>query len=440
VYTGIILLSVAALILAAQVPLKASGGSALVSIPNLRAQTVFIVGAGFSRHAGLPLTSGFTEAMLEAREFRGGPSRLMVEYLCRFIRDTFDHSTRTAGKNWPALEDVFTCVDLSANSGHHFGSTFAPADLRTVRRAMLCRIIRMLDQKYEAARKQKGQEWKKLDDFFGRIDPLRVGFISMNWDTVIERKLASTQNPLIDYCCDALHAGIPEPPEPDDFRSTRKYLKALGEGQVITLATLPVERKRAEASTLIVKIHGSANWLYCDNCRQLYWFAPHESRRVADQLIRRDDLARILALLPEKRKLAEEAIWRQQQFPQVMCLCSDKVALGTRIATFSYRKALDFPMFQKSWLAAEELLRFAKRWVFIGYSLPAADYEFKYLLKRTQLSRAQQPELIVISGGTPRDVRETFDNYRGLFGRRISELNCFSEGLTQDAVTASCGR
>src|SRR5438132_14033142 len=135
-------------------------------MPNFSVETVFVVGAGFSHHAGLPLTSKFTEAVLEAREFGSGPSRVMVEFLSSFIRDAFNHSAKAAARHWPNLEDIFTCVDLSANSGHHLGSNFAPADLRTVRRAMLCRIIRMLDQKYEAARKRKGPNWKELDDFF----------------------------------------------------------------------------------------------------------------------------------------------------------------------------------------------------------------------------------------------------------------------------------
>lgn len=410
-----------------------------MSMSNLTAETAFIVGAGFSHHAGLPLASSFTEAILEAREFGSGPSRLMVEFLSKFVRDAFDHSTRAAARYWPNLEDVFTCVNLSANSGHHLGSTFAAADLRTVRRAMLCRIIRMLDQKYETGRKRKGADWKRLDDFFWQIDPRRVGFISMNWDTVIERKLAATRKPSIDYCCDAAHAGIPEPPEPDNYRSLEKYLKEVEKGRVITLAPLPVDRKKAETSTPIVKIHGSANWLYCDNCRQLFWFAPEESRTIADQLITRHDLSRIMALLPKKRKLVEGAISRQQQLPQVRCLCSEKVALGTRIATFSYRKGLDFPMFQKSWLAAEELLRFASRWVFVGYSLPAADYEFKYLLKRTQLSRERQPELIVITGGGASEVRRTVDNYRKFFGRTVDKSNCFDQGLSAEAVAACLG-
>jgi hypothetical protein len=138
-------------------------------MPNLGVETVFIVGAGFSHHAGLPLTNEFTEAILEARGFDTGPSRVTVKFLTTFIRDVFDHSSKASAKKWPDLEDIFTCVDLSANSGHHLGSTFSPAALRTVRRAMLSRIVRMLNQKYQAARRRKGPDWRKLDEFSWNI-------------------------------------------------------------------------------------------------------------------------------------------------------------------------------------------------------------------------------------------------------------------------------
>jgi hypothetical protein len=405
---------------------------------NLNVETAVIVGAGFSHHAGLPLTSKFTEAILEAREFSSGPSYMTVEFLSYFIRDAFDHSTKAAAKYWPDLEDVFTCVDLSANAGHHLGSTFSPADLRTVRRAMLSRTIRMLEQKYREGRKKKSAEWRKLDDFFWQIASHNIGFISMNWDTVIERKLALTQQDrLLDYCCDALSAAIPDTPGRDNFSSTKKYLKEIERGQIIAVAPLPIERKKVERSVAVVKIHGSANWLYCDNCRQLFCFHPDQSMRIADQIIRKDDLLRMEAFVSKKAKYVYESVGLLWQ-PRVQCLCSKNVPLGTRIATFSYRKALDFPMFQKSWFAAEELLRSASRWVFIGYSLPAADYEFKYLLKRTQLSRVKQPEFVVISGGNKADINRTYANYQKFFGRSIKKLMFFSAGLTVEAVAAIC--
>lgn len=405
---------------------------------NLNVDTAFIVGAGFSHHAGLPLTSEFTKAILEAREFRGGPSRIMVDFLSRFIRDSFDHSVKAGARYWPDLEDVFTCVDLSANTGHHLGSSFPPATLRTVRRAMLSRIIRMLDQKYQVARRMKDSDWRKLDYLFMELASRNVGFISMNWDTVIERKLANTREDLLlDYCCDAVAASIPDPPDPYEFPySKRAFARELKRPRFIRVAALPIDRKKVEKSVPIVKIHGSANWLYCDNCRQIFWFHPDESGKVADQLVREDDLVRIRAILTKRAKVINEAIGKLLLQPQAKCLCSEKVTLGTRIATFSYRKALDFPMFQRSWLAAEELLRSARRWVFIGYSLPPADYEFKYLLKRTQLSRSKGPEFFVVSGGKEADVRRTYDNYQKFFGRSVGASNFFSHGLTHDAIAA----
>jgi hypothetical protein len=117
--------------------------------------------------------------------------------------------------------------------------------------------------------------------------------------------------------------------------------------------------------------------------------------------------------------------------------CTD-VPLTTRIATFSYLKALDFPMFERSWLSAERLLRQAEKWIFIGYSLPAADYEFKHLLKRVQLSRHEPPEFVVITGGSVRGTEAVYRNYQGFFGRGIRrQENFFRSGLTAKAIAAA---
>jgi hypothetical protein len=95
-------------------------------------------------------------------------------------------------------------------------------------------------------------------------------------------------------------------------------------------------------------------------------------------------------------------------------------------------------MFEQSWLSAERLLRDADKWVFIGYSLPPADYEFKHLLKRVQLARGDdnKPEFVVITGG-PR-TKETFDTYQRFFGRSVKRgLNFFPRGLSKRAIEAA---
>ena len=95
-------------------------------------------------------------------------------------------------------------------------------------------------------------------------------------------------------------------------------------------------------------------------------------------------------------------------------------------------------MFERSWLSAEQLLRAADKWVFIGYSLPPADYEFKHLLKRVQLSRKTAPEFVLITGGRKKDAEYTYANYQRFFGRGISKKENFLRlGLSQEAIQAA---
>lgn len=85
-------------------------------------ENLFIVGAGFSHYAGLPLTTNFTEALLDVTRLKlDGPSAFQVEFIKKFVTATFDHAPSAAAKYWPHLEDIFTCIDLSANTGHHLG-------------------------------------------------------------------------------------------------------------------------------------------------------------------------------------------------------------------------------------------------------------------------------------------------------------------------------
>ncbi len=288
----------------------------------------------------------------------------------------------------------------------------------------------MLDQKYKAGQKRKqSPQWAALDRFFSMADPSTDGFISMNWDTVIERKMESAQDMVaLDYGCEAIAAGIPDLPNPEYFPSQAKYEAAMRKPLVVK-PFVSGTTKAAPPTIPAIKIHGSINWLYCDNCRRLFSFDPAKAVRIANQLMTEDDLRRIGKSIGKNGAAAQITLARMVATPRLTCICTEGVPLGTRIATFSYRKALEFPMFQKSWFAAESLLRDAARWIFIGYSLPSADFEFKYLLKRMQLCRRTQPEIIVISGGDPEMLARTQANYRRFFGNTISKSNFVEDGL-----------
>ncbi len=225
-----------------------------------------------------------------------------------------------------------------------------------------------------------------------------------NWDTVIERRLTALRNvQQFEYGCGAIPAKFPP-----------------GRTSVAT-RDLPDDSNRLP----LVKIHGSVNWLYCDNCRQLYWFPADDAVSVAMQLL-------------THREGRDLRVTQVDDCEKWHCLSCTSVPLTTRIATFSFLKALDFPMFEKSWFLAEGLLRQARKWVFIGYSLPAADYEFKHLLKRVELSRSKRPEFVVITGGSKQDTEYAYRNYQRFFGRDIKKKkNFFRHSLSDKAIQAA---
>ncbi|TAM79781.1 MAG: hypothetical protein EPN47_18485 [Acidobacteria bacterium] len=370
-------------------------------------EVAYILGAGFSRNAGLPLQSQFTDELLRARGLKRGPSKTLVHFLCRFVREAFDHSEKAHAEYWPALEDIFTCIDLSANTGHHLGFKYPPSLLRTTRRALIARIAKMLHSTYEKSRERRTVQWQLLVRFFKAINVSRSAFINMNWDTVVEDQLTSIYG-------DELRFTYGGSAIPADFPTTSNDSE-------------PIELRRPHGEVVrLVKMHGSVNWLYCDNCRRLFWFLPGEAMKVANQALTDAEWKIICSTIgtPETHRASN---W-------TCCYCNG-VRLGGRIATFSYRKALDFAMFQRAWSEAERSLRQAKTWVFIGYSLPAADYEFKYLLKRVELSRNPPPNYIMIAKDEPPQETSTYRNYQRFFGRSIKiGKSAFLEGLNAGAI------
>jgi hypothetical protein len=370
---------------------------------------VYIVGAGFSHYAGLPLQADFTKALLEPRDDEEYTLLPLIEHLSRFVSAAFGHSKSAAFTFWPNLEDVFTNIDMAANTGHHLGPDYAPSKLRTTRRVLLARMMCMLQERLSKAEARKGPEWAQLNKLFKELDIENSAFISMNWDTVIEQRLSQVRGlNSIDYRCGAIAGAFP------------------AKSKIIVKCRLPAKPEKMP----LVKMHGSVNWLYCDSCRQLYWFRAEDALSVAMQLI----------TVKEGTELGLDDISACAKW---CCPTCRTVPLTTRIATFSFLKALDFPMFEKSWLSAESLLRRAEKWIFIGYSLPAADFVFKHLLKRVQLSRPEPPKFVVITGGPQEATKNTYRNYQGFFGlgirrdeKGLEPKSFFSDGLTEDAIKA----
>ena len=356
-------------------------------------KTVFIVGAGFSANSGLPLQSEFTELFLKAGAFKRGKSRSLMPVLGQFVQKTFGFDSGNDLSSYPELEDIFTMLDLSANTGHHLGCHYSPKDLRRLRRMLLSRTIRMLNSAYLDGKKKNLSERKRLLFFLSQLSEKKHQFVSLNWDVVLEGCLEEVEAPF-----------------------APSYSPEIRPAEIENNNVVLIPKKKRQI--LVSKMHGSINWLYCDCCRRSYSVPVARVSRLASQVLQSEE---------------EQELYGDKGLVRLTCpFCS--VDLGVRLATFSYQKALRAPMFESSWLQAEKALRRAHKWVFIGYSLPAADFEFKYLLKRVELARKTAPEILVVTKINTNDPDDSpaVKSYKRFFGEDRSTF--FYKGLTKNAI------
>lgn len=346
----------------------------------------------------MPLASNFTNELLNLKGLNlGGPSRQQIRYLRKFVDQVFGEGDTRSADKWPELEDIFTLIDLSANTGHHLGPDHSAAELRVVRRAIIVRMIRMLSQAYRRRQEDPDANWRSLERLFQQFNLSETAVLSMNWDTVFERGIARALKVRdVDYGCHA---------NPVTFKSNRLVKRSV-RGQTLH----------------ILKPHGSVNWLYCDACRETFWVPPNDTEKVAQTLFRRQDWTTVLS----GSRVSTPTV-RSPACPH----CAGH-SLGTRFATFSYRKALEFPMHAASWRTAEDYLKRTADWVFLGYSMPAADFEFKHLLKRVQLTERTRPNITIITGGQDADATE--ERFKKFFGDVSGERAFFKSGLDSDAL------
>lgn len=195
-----------------------------------------------------------------------------------------------------------------------------------------------------------------------RAHPDRWTLVTLNWDTIPDFVLARSAS--IDYGCDVLPLeASPAPP--------------------------------AGAPATLLKLHGSLNWLVCTSCGRLF---------------SKMDAARPPVLLP---------------FARACPHCPGTVLEGV-IITPTLVKDLGLTQLKTVWHRALLALQRATRIVFVGYSLPLADFEVRYLLLRSILGRARLSIRVVLypPDALLRDERariqreEIVQRYRTFFGTR----------------------
>ncbi len=89
----------------------------------------FILGAGFSKCAELPIQNEFSKLLVN------NINNLKIDNVITDIIKTFLKDIFNWDKNHdiPSLEDIFTFIDLSSGAGHHLGIKYTPKMLRAIR-------------------------------------------------------------------------------------------------------------------------------------------------------------------------------------------------------------------------------------------------------------------------------------------------------------------
>ena len=343
-------------------------------------RTIVILGAGFSKNSGLPVQIEIP-ALLIKESGKDNFESAVSGVLRRFMEELFCYG----GEIYPQLDDLLTCIDISISSGHHLGIKYSIDHLWAIKRFLVYRVFSILEGSFRYS-----SDIDRLVRFFVEERFKDTGFLVLNWDTVLERYIAGINPDIaVDYCNNGRNLNG------DRDNTGKKKIK-------------------------IIKVHGLSNWLYFNNCRTLLNDTDCSIRPIGKAGFRKEDFE----LFDEMKGV----INKNELSKGTACnICQDNVS--AHIATQCYRKPFRKNTFPLVWGEAEKMLTDSQKWVFIGYSLPQADYEFKHLLKISEHKLAHKK-----SKGLSIDVvllhsNNTIMKYKSFFGDRIERV--FNGGIDE---------
>lgn len=333
-------------------------------------KTVFILGAGFSIEGGGPSQEKLMELMLSLEETEDKETVAQVKAVKDFLSNKL-HIPQEKFSNL-SLEDIYTPIDRCIADGITLRG-LNKVELMKIRSKLGQLISKSINKSFDISTKSKAYASKFAKHLVDiskaraekaanntpdardakKHDPIAV--ISLNWDILLDNALddelrihdntkLATSHPdwenndyapfgVVDYCC--------------YVSSIEKNNKRIRAG----LWTLGCRGYNIK----LLKIHGSLNWLQCQNCQRLFVKFNHKVGIMA-------------GAGKQKCHRCEEH--------------GHNSILDSTLIMPTYLK--DFSNFQLKliWQNASIELMEATKIVFIGYSLPHSDFEFRQMLTR----------------------------------------------------------
>ena len=344
---------------------------------------VYILGAGFSKEAGAPSQEELVKKIFEIA--KSDPS----EFSGNSINDfrTFLTETLLMPENLHSsipLEDIFTPLDRCIADNISFRNLDIKETLKIrdliyylIGKTMEVILRRSGTKNYinKFANSITEKASVRQNHNYSKADPVSV--ISTNWDILLDNSIKDeieikyNGKAVVDYCC---HISSYEPGD----RTVKPGLEILGLGGF---------------NIKLLKLHGSLNWLQCPRCLRVY--VDFYNKIAIGQYIH-----------PVNCRHCDYHFDKHKSHELV-----SNLIMPTFLKNFSN------PQYKLIWQNAGIELSEAKKVVFIGYSLPQADFEMRQLLSRMIRKNA---EIEVVDYGIKTDQRiaETIKRYNTFFGIR----------------------
>lgn len=342
-------------------------------------KTVYILGAGFSMDAGVPSQERLIENAINLTTTLNSKAeekkKVAIEFLKNQLRvaDCEHHTV--------ALEDVFTPLDRCLSENAQFRG-LDTAKMHDVREAFIYLIGKVIEASLGSsthssryielfAKHLIDKSIKRIDD---EVD--RVSVISTNWDLLLDNEIyrniqLEQERGVVDYCC---------------------YISSLGENDATVKPGLEV-LGGGGFNVKLLKLHGSLNWLQCPRCMRLY--TGFGAKFAVGDLV-------------------YECRHCDSNFPEA----KHNHALTSNLIVPTYIKDLSNPQYKIIWQNAGIEVSEASKLVFIGYSLPSADFEMRQLLSR-MMRKDAKIHVVNFEGDGDTNKRDEFKKpWKAFFGSR----------------------
>jgi len=362
---------------------------------QLKPETVYVLGAGSSYDAGVPLQSEILQRIKDLDPL-SAPSVLTDAFAeCQgrsiaFINRIFERVPN------PRLEDIFTLIDQSIQHKNYCVG-YNWQEVEVIRRALLSAIVHLFHINESRTPPAKNGLYRKIAAFLieERVEAGQqnhpFSIISLNWDCVLENAIYwcldehEIGNVDVDYCCYTTPLQGPGGQEAKHVPSLQQ--KAVGLYNI-----------------KLMKLHGSINCVVCPNCNRLYAGLHAPAEWMEEYLVNK--------ICPRCARVVPYSQDGRQGGP----------ILEPLLITPTFLKELGDTHIQMVWHNAYVDLCEAKKVIFIGYSLPEADYHLRTLLKRAIRHDAEITAVLTERDNPPADcpahIRDKYaaSRYRAFFG------------------------